>query len=667
MASHGRYTILGKLADGGMAEIFLATQHGAEGFEKLIVLKRILTPYSADPQFRNMMLDEAHISMSLQHSNIAQVLDLGVAGGRYFLALELVDGWDLERILQRAYGAGIVWPAALSLHVVACVCRALAYAHAKARDGKPLGIVHRDISPNNVLISDQGEVKLTDFGIAKAQRKREQTAAGVIKGKVAYMSPEQGLGTSIDKRSDIFSVGSMLYRMVTEKLPFEAPDDMESLLKVQKADFPPPDKVKPTVGPGVAGIIMRAMRLAPSERYQSADEMLVDVERVLRTEFHSAGQTELKLWLEQLARRDEAPTIGKRRLDTSGIVKDEVGTDLSAGTSFELDDVDKGSAPTEYAMQSNPDVAARGRQSAGAHPVGGSTAQVSLSARRPKRRSGFWLGVIFALAAVIGIRYGINWVEQKGVVSRLGIGGGDATAPATGAPAPTAQAPAPPANPPAPVTGAPAPAAPVAAAPVADAAPRPAPEATPPANPVANAAAPDAHPAVAENHPPEEKTAAPSPPSETKEDDDEPDEEALLRKAVPNAEDEVIGEEEAEETPAPKAGAKKPAAPAKPKAPAKVAAPAPEKPDKPETAVLHITSAPAGAIVRTKARVLGRTPINLHFKTGNTYELKLVKSGYTPATRRVAVNNTKGRQIAVTLKKKPKPAAKKHSFFHPHR
>ncbi len=311
MASHGRYTILGKLADGGMAEIFLATQHGAEGFEKLIVLKRILTPYSADPQFRNMMLDEAHISMSLQHSNIAQVLDLGVAGGRYFLALELVDGWDLERILQRAYGAGIVWPAALSLYVAACICRALAYAHAKARDGKPLGIVHRDISPNNVLISDQGEVKLTDFGIAKAQRKREQTAAGVIKGKVAYMSPEQGLGTSIDKRSDIFSVGSMLYRMVTEKLPFEANDDMESLLRVQKADFTPPEKIKPTVGPAVSTIIMRAMRLAPSERYQTAEEMLADVERVLRNDFHSAGQTELKLWLEQLARRDEVPTIGE--------------------------------------------------------------------------------------------------------------------------------------------------------------------------------------------------------------------------------------------------------------------------------------------------------------------------------------------------------------------
>ena len=271
MAAHGRYTILGKLADGGMAEIFLAIQHGAEGFEKHIVLKRILTPYSADPQFRNMMLDEAHISMSLQHSNIAQVLDLGVAGGRYFLALELVDGWDLERILQRAYAAGILWPAALSLHVAACVCRALAYAHAKARDGKPLGIVHRDISPNNVLISDQGEVKLTDFGVAKAHRKREQTASGVIKGKVAYMSPEQALGTTVDKRSDIFSVGSLLYRMVTEKLPFDAGDDMEQLLRVQRAEFRPPEQVKPMVGPAVSSIIMRALRLAPSERMMMLD------------------------------------------------------------------------------------------------------------------------------------------------------------------------------------------------------------------------------------------------------------------------------------------------------------------------------------------------------------------------------------------------------------
>jgi serine/threonine-protein kinase len=683
MASHGRYTILGKLADGGMAEIFLATQHGAEGFEKLIVLKRILTPYSADPQFRNMMLDEAHISMSLQHSNIAQVLDLGVAGGRYFLALELVDGWDLERILQRAYAAGIVWPAALSLYVAACVCRALSYAHAKARNGKPLGIVHRDISPNNVLISDQGEVKLTDFGIAKAQRKREQTAAGVIKGKVAYMSPEQALGTSVDKRSDIFSVGSMLYRMTTEKLPFDGGDDMESLLRVQKAQFTPPEQVKATVSPGVSSIIMRALRLAPSERYQTADEMLVDVERVLRNEFQSSGQTELKLWLEQLARRDDVPTIGKRRLDTSGVVKDPVGTDLSAGTSFELDDVDKGSAPTELASMMDGGVS---RPSAGRPaappppPLGGSTAHVP--AQRPRRRSGFWLGVMFTLAAVLGLVYAKNWAERKGVsVNSLGIGGDGSAhrpepgAPAPGTPGPTTPAPVAKGETPAaaPAPGAAAPAtAPVAPTPEA---PVPTPE---PAAPVAQAA-PDARAEIADNRPTAENTPTPAAPTAGagKDDDDEPDEEALLKDAVPNAEDAVIGEDDAETPPPPKAGAKKTAVAAKTKTPpppppaakpaasGKAAPPPAPAPAKTETAVLHITSAPKGAIVRTKYRVLGRTPINLHFKTGNTYELKLVKKGYTPATRKVAVNNAKDKKIAVTLKKKAAP--KRRSFFRPHR
>jgi len=658
MASHGRYTILGKLADGGMAEIFLAVQHGAEGFEKRIVLKRILTQYSADPQFRNMLLDEAHISMSLQHSNIAQVQDLGVAGGRYFMALELVDGWDLEKILQRAFASGMVWPAALSLYVIACVCRALAYAHAKSRDGKPLGIVHRDISPNNVLISDQGEVKLTDFGIAKAQRKREQTAAGVIKGKVAYMSPEQALGATIDKRSDIFSVGSALYRMVTDKLPFEAADDMEQLVRVQKAQFTPPEQARPTISPSVSGIITRAMRLQPAERYQTADEMLADVERVLRNEFHSAGQTELKLWLEQLGRRDDAPSIGKRRLDTSGIVKDEMGTDLSAGTSFELDDLDQGSAPTEYAMPSRPDlpVGMAPKPPPLPRPLGGSTAQVAAARAPGRRRSGFWLGVIFALAAVVGIRYALDWAKQKDVAGKLGLSqdAADKTpiAQPTAAPQPPAEE-VPPPKPPA-VAGT----AGAAASPIA----QPASDPTPPAAPVA---VPDARPETppagahdkGKDNDQDKPVVAKAP-----DDDDDTDEEALLRDAVPDAESAVIGEDDAETSPPPKGAAAKPGAGAKPKPPAAKAPAA-----KAETAILHITSAPAGAVVRTKARVLGRTPIKLHFKTGNTYEIMLIKKGYQPATRRVAVANAKARKVAVTLKKRPAPKKTSKSFFKPHR
>jgi serine/threonine protein kinase len=672
MARHGRYTILGKIADGGMAEIFLATQHGAEGFEKHVVLKRILTQFSADPQFRNMLLDEGHISMSLQHSNIVQVLDLGVAGSRYFLVMELVDGWDLERILQRAHGSGMVFPPALALHVITVVCRALAYAHAKTRAGKPLGIVHRDISPNNVLISEQGEIKLADFGIAKAQRKREQTAAGVIKGKVAYMSPEQATGTPIDRRSDIFSVGSLLYRMMTSALPFDAPTDLEQLLRVQRADVTPLEKVKPGLSAAVSAIIMRAMRLAPAERYQTADEMLADVERVLRTEFHSAGQTELKLWLEQLARRDSLESIGKHRVDTSGIIKDDLGTDLSAGTSFELDEVHEiTSDMTELSSGSlasrppptppplvvgpaasrpettvdKPRGAIVDKASRGATPSPALTPSPLVTASVPhprKRFGGFWLGAIFALGAAFGIKVLLGWAEREGVVAKLGLGSdaadhGSSVGPVLGPPPP------PPGR---------------AHVVVVDATTAPAPVVVIPPAP---AATPDAARAVAS------KDAGGAEAKVAVAEDDEPDEETLLKTAVPNAEEAVIGADGAEPAKnaesskhdgAEGAGAGndegKPARTSpKPKAPAH------------ETAILHLKTSPTGAIVRTKGQVLGRTPINLHFRTGNIYELTFVKNGYVMANRRVAVVNAKDKTVALELKRRPAP--KKHSFFHAHR
>jgi serine/threonine-protein kinase len=205
-----RYTITRKIADGGTAEIFLAVQRGAHGFEKPVVLKRIFPALYADPQFRNMLVDEAHIAMSLNHTNIVQVLDLGEAEGQYVLALELVDGWTLDAVLRRARALNTAIPPALALYISAEVCRALAYAHAKTDpEGRALGIVHRDISPHNVLLSEQGEVKLTDFGIAKARNRRESSLGNVIKGKIAYMSPEQASGGELDPRSDLFSVGPM--------------------------------------------------------------------------------------------------------------------------------------------------------------------------------------------------------------------------------------------------------------------------------------------------------------------------------------------------------------------------------------------------------------------------------------------------------------------------
>ena len=323
MALHGRYTVVHKLANGGMAEIFLASQTGHEGFQKPVVLKRILSTIYADPQFRNMLIDEAHISMSLTHSNIVQVLDLGLAGGRYFLVLELVDGWDLGIVLQRGNNAGWPLPLDLGLFVVTEVCRALAYAHGKrGPDGQPLGIVHRDISPNNVLISEHGEVKLADFGIAKAMNKREQTGTGVVKGKVSFMSPEQALGRAIDSRSDVFSLGTLLYLVTIGERPFDGSTDLETLLRVQRGDYKLPSRARPDLLPEISRIIEQAMKFLPDDRYPTADDMLLDLERVLRGSFGGVGQTELKQYLAELSRRDGVPPISR----AAPLVEDKDGS-----------------------------------------------------------------------------------------------------------------------------------------------------------------------------------------------------------------------------------------------------------------------------------------------------------------------------------------------------
>jgi hypothetical protein len=307
----GRYTVVKKIADGGMAEIYLASQSGAEGFTREVILKRILPVFSGDPQFRNMLVDEAHIAMTLQHGNIVQVLDLGEAEGRYFLVMELVDGWDLATILSRGETAHHALPMGLCLYVIAEVCRGLAYAHGKSREGKPLGIVHRDISPQNILLSEQGEVKVADFGIAKALGKRDRTQAGVIKGKLDFMSPEQATGATLDARSDVFSVGTVLYLLATGRRPFAGGTDLETLTRIQNAVFDPPEKVRSQLAPQVAALISRAMRRAPGDRYQSADEMMRDVETALRGGFGSAGQSELKRYLDDLGRRDGALPISR--------------------------------------------------------------------------------------------------------------------------------------------------------------------------------------------------------------------------------------------------------------------------------------------------------------------------------------------------------------------
>ena len=299
-----RYRVLNKIAHGGMAEIFLALQTGAEGFQKMVVLKRILPALAADPSFVGMLVDEAHIASTLNHSNLVQVLDLGKADDQFFLVLEFVDGWSLEQVRRRALKARLKLPLPLALYVVGSLCRALAYVHTRKRDGKPLGIVHRDVTPQNVLLSREGEVKLADFGIAKAIGKREKSATGVIKGKFAYMSPEQSVGAELDARSDLFSVGTVLYILTTGKKPFDGATDLDVLMQVRKARYEKPSDLVKDFNPDVERFIARALRPDLTRRWQSAEQMADRIDAIVVKLGQAGGAAALKRWLETLATRD---------------------------------------------------------------------------------------------------------------------------------------------------------------------------------------------------------------------------------------------------------------------------------------------------------------------------------------------------------------------------
>ncbi len=304
--ARGRYHVVSKIAKGGMAEIFLALQKGEQGFQKPVVLKRILPALAADPKFVRMFVDEAHIASRLNHSNLVQVLDLGKSGDQYFLVLEFVDGWSLEQVRRRAQQAKLKLPIPLALQIVGALCRGLAYVHTRERNGLPLGIVHRDVTPQNVLLSQQGEVKLADFGIAKAVGRTEKSATGVIKGKFAYMSPEQSQARPLDGRSDLFSVGTVLYLLITGRKPFDGQTDADVLMAVRRARPEKPSKVVRDLNPDVERLINRALRADPAKRWQSAEQMADRIDAILVKLGQPSGPAPLKRWLETLSTRDGA-------------------------------------------------------------------------------------------------------------------------------------------------------------------------------------------------------------------------------------------------------------------------------------------------------------------------------------------------------------------------
>ncbi len=312
----GKYLLLERIGIGGMAEVFKAKLFGAEGFERLIAIKRILPNLVEDEDFVKMFVDEAKIAVRLNHPNIVGIQDLGKAEGTLYIAMEYVTGKDLRAIYDLEQKRGARVPIGIAAHVVMKMCEALHHAHfAQGPRGEPLQVIHRDVSPQNVLVSFDGEVKVADFGLAKARGRMVQTQAGVVKGKLAYMSPEQLRGDEIDHRVDVFGLGIVLFELLTGERLFLGPSDMDTLRRVYEAKVPPMAALNPEVTPPLEAIVQRALAKDRDERYATALELHDDLQAFVYGHGVYAGASSLRKYMReafpQAAPSDEAPPFAE--------------------------------------------------------------------------------------------------------------------------------------------------------------------------------------------------------------------------------------------------------------------------------------------------------------------------------------------------------------------
>ena len=267
----GNYELLELVARGGMAEIYRARTLGIGGFEKYYAVKKILPHLTENQEFITMLIDEAKIVVSLQHANIVQVLELGKVSDSYFIAMEYVHGMDLATILKTCAYNNFMIPYEHTVHIGMSVCSGLYHAHSKKDGGGVnLGIIHRDVSPHNVLLSYDGEVKVIDFGVAKASIKMTHTMSGIIKGKLLYMAPEQAMAKDIDHRADLFAVGLILYKMTTHQLPFEGDNEFQIYNKLVQGKVVPPKKHNPKIPDKLNDLILKSLKKKPDQRFQDA-------------------------------------------------------------------------------------------------------------------------------------------------------------------------------------------------------------------------------------------------------------------------------------------------------------------------------------------------------------------------------------------------------------
>jgi serine/threonine protein kinase len=308
----GRYQLLALLATGGMAEIYLARQTGIQGFNKLVVVKRILQQHSQDSNFMEMFFDEARIAAHLNHPNIVQIFDLGNENGQYFIAMEYLEGESLAYLVSEAKKTGKVMPHQIAAGIVAQICDGLGYAHNLCDEtGAPMNIVHRDVNPQNIIVMFSGQVKLVDFGIAKAALQEHSTTAGTLKGKLSYMSPEQCHSHPLKASSDVFSLGVLFWELLTRTRLFRRPSEIDIINAIMSDEIPLVRTHQSDIPPELEAIVDRALQRDPACRFVNAAEMGVALRKVMRARAEETSKEDISIFVEKVF-GDRART--KRRL-----------------------------------------------------------------------------------------------------------------------------------------------------------------------------------------------------------------------------------------------------------------------------------------------------------------------------------------------------------------
>jgi len=269
-----RYRVIDRLEAGGMAEVFVGEAQSVQGFKKKVAIKRVLPHLAQNKKFITMFLDEARLGAKLNHANIVTVFDIGAADNTYFIVMEYIDGGNLKTIMEILRKQGRHFPIKDAIYICMEACRGLSYAHElQDDDGVPLAIVHRDVSPPNLMLSRRGEIKVTDFGLAKATTQLEKTDPGVVKGKFSYLAPEQALGQEADARADVFALGVVLWEMLAGRRLFLGETDYQTVKLVQQANIPSLQRLNPEVDAEFEEVLGKALARDPNDRYQSAREM----------------------------------------------------------------------------------------------------------------------------------------------------------------------------------------------------------------------------------------------------------------------------------------------------------------------------------------------------------------------------------------------------------